>query len=77
MGRELHWNPISLVMVSWILRGVLKTNIWDLVSLMDILDATVKLSRMYFKVLTSQRVGELISVVSSTNWVWERGWLRL
>lgn len=44
---------------------------------MDIPDAATKLSRMDFKVLASQRVGEPISVVSSTNWVWERGGLRL
>lgn len=77
MGRELRWNPISLAMVSWILKRVLKKNIWDLVSLMDVPDATVKLSRMDFKVLASRRVGEPITVVSSTNWVWEKGELRL
>ena len=67
MGRELRWNPISLAMVSWILKGVLKKNILDLVSLMDITEATAKLSRMDFKVLASRRVGDPISVVSSTN----------
>ena len=77
MGGELHWNPISLAMVSWILKGVLKKNIWDLVSLMDVPDAVEKLSRMDFKVLASRRVGEPISMVSSTNWVWERGGFRL
>ena len=77
MGRELHWNPISLVMVSWIIRGVLKKNIWDLLSLMDIPDVATKLSRMDFRVRSSGRVGEPISVLSSTNWVWERGGLRL
>ena len=44
---------------------------------MDVPDAIVKLSRMDFKVLASRRVGEPISVVSSTNWVWARGGLRL
>ena len=53
-------------MVSWILKGVLKKNIWDLVSLMYIPDAAMKLSRRDFKVLASRRVGEPISVVSST-----------
>ena len=67
MGRELCWNPISLVMVSWIHKGVLKKNIWDLVSLMDIHEATMKFSRMDFKVLASYRVGEPNSIVSSTN----------
>ena len=76
MGRELRWNPISLAMVSWILKGVLK-NIWDLVSMMDVPDDAAKLSRMDFKVLASRRVGEPISMVSSTNWVWETRGLRL
>ena len=73
MGRELRWNPISLAMVSWILSGVLKKNIWDFLSLMDVPDVAAKLSRMDFRVRASRRVGEPISVVSSTNWVWERG----
>ena len=44
---------------------------------MGVPEAAAKLSRMDFKVLASRRVGEPISVVSSTNWVWERGGLRL
>ena len=67
MGKELRWNPISLAMFNSTLKGVLKKKIWDLLSLIEALEAAAKLSRMDFRVHASRRVGAPMRVVSSTK----------
>lgn len=73
VGKELRWNPNSMAMFSCILRGVLKKKIWELLWLIEVSEATTKSSKIDFRVLASRRVGSPIRVVSSKNWVWERG----
>lgn len=56
---------------------MLKKKIWDLLSLIEVPEATAKSFRTVFMVMDSRGVGSPIRVVLSMNWVWERGGIML
>jgi hypothetical protein len=51
--------------------GVLKNKRWDLSKLKGIIKASLKSVRMVLTLLAYWEVGEFVSMVSSTNWMWE------
>ena len=73
LSKEILWNPNALAMFNCILKGVLKKKIWDLLSLIEVPEVATKFSKIYCRVIASQRVGSPMRVLSSTNWVWDRG----